>query len=294
MPSQEAPTDRTFLQEGWFILFGDIDAPDRPTNDQWGMWLKFFGIQPAICLELWVRVSRNDDLPSGAFPKHLLWALYFLRCYDEEEKATVFLKVDRKTIRKWTHPIVKGISDLTLDLIDWQKRFEGTTPATGHYAYVDCTSCRIWEPRKPFSSGWSSKKHGKKAGLTYELCTCIATGFIVWTNGPFPAGDWPDKKIFDRNLILEIQRGEKLLADSGYTGRETYVTISNRFETDPIKKRIKARHEQVNGWMKQWHVLADVFRHDRTYHYNCFQAVACITQIEMETGFKVVYPIVTL
>jgi hypothetical protein len=32
------------------------------------------------------RVSRNDDLPSGAFPKHLLWALYFLRCYDEEGK----------------------------------------------------------------------------------------------------------------------------------------------------------------------------------------------------------------
>jgi hypothetical protein len=53
------------------------------------------------------------------------------------------------------------------------------------------SECHIWEPRKPLSSGWSSKKHGGKAGLTYELCTCIATGFMVWTNGPFPAGDWP-------------------------------------------------------------------------------------------------------
>jgi hypothetical protein len=25
--SQEAPTGRTFLQEGWFIFFGDMDAP---------------------------------------------------------------------------------------------------------------------------------------------------------------------------------------------------------------------------------------------------------------------------
>jgi hypothetical protein len=83
----------------------------------------------------------------------------------------------------------------------------------------------------------------KKAGLNYRLCTCIATGFNVWTNGPFPPGDWPDGKIFDRNLILEIQNGEKLLTDSGYSGRETYFIVSNRFETDRTKNRIKARHE---------------------------------------------------
>jgi hypothetical protein len=53
------------------------------------------------------------------------------RSYDEEEKVAIFLKVDCKTIRKWTHPIVKGLSDLTSDLIDWQRRFEGTTLATG-------------------------------------------------------------------------------------------------------------------------------------------------------------------
>ena len=86
MSPQEAPTSRTFLQEGWFILFGDRDAPNRPTSDQWGIWVNFFWVRLAICLELWVRVGRNDDLPVGALPKHLLWALYFLRCYDEEEK----------------------------------------------------------------------------------------------------------------------------------------------------------------------------------------------------------------
>jgi hypothetical protein len=221
-----------------------------------------------------------------------MWGLYFLRCYDEEYKEEVFLRADRKTIRKWVFPIVKFISDLGLDLIDWQRRLEGETTLPGHFAYVDCSAFRTWEKRKPFSSGWSSFKHGKKAGLNYEMCTCIATGFIVWSNGPFPAGDWPDKKIFDRNLILEIERGEKVLADSGYSGREAYVTVTGRMESDPIKKRIKARHEQVNGWMKTWKVLADTFRHDKQLHFRCFHAVAVITQIEMETGFKVVYPIV--
>lgn len=148
------------------------------------------------------------------------------------------------------------------------------------------------EERQPFSKGWSSIKHGKKAGVNYELVTCIATGFIVWANGPFPAGEWPDKKIFDRNLILELIEGEKILADSGYSGRELYVTVSTRYEIDPVLKRIKARHEQVNGWMKAWKVLANRFRHDKQLHYRCYHAVAVITQIEMETGYKVNYPLI--
>jgi DDE superfamily endonuclease len=267
-------------------------APMVLSEEDQGTWVSLFGSEPAICLELWIRLRRNDDLPDNAEPKHLMWALYFLRCYDQEHKERAFLGADRKTIRKYVRPIVKGLSGLCIDLIDWERRKEGATPIPGHYAYVDCTACRTEEERKPFSSGWSSVKHGKKAGLNYELCTCIATGFIVWINGPYPAGDWSDKKIFDRELLLRIERGERVLADSGYTGRDTYVTVTGRTETDPVKKRIKARHEQVNGWMKTWKCLSDTFRHEKTFHYNCYHAVAAITQIEMETGFKSVYLLV--
>jgi hypothetical protein len=49
MPSQEAPTGRTFLQEGWFIFFGDMDAPtEHPTNNQCGTWLKFLELQATM------------------------------------------------------------------------------------------------------------------------------------------------------------------------------------------------------------------------------------------------------
>jgi hypothetical protein len=70
--------------------------------------------------------------------------------------------------------------------------------------------------------------------LNYDLCTSIETGFFVWPNGPFPAGGWPDRKIFDRNLIMETARGEKLLADSGYSGRETYISLTGCMERDPM------------------------------------------------------------
>ena len=42
---------------------------------------------------------------------------------------------------------------------------------------VDEVDFRIREPI-PFSSKWFSHK--------------MQTGWIVWVNGPFPAGDWPD------------------------------------------------------------------------------------------------------
>jgi hypothetical protein len=80
MPSQEAPTGRTFLQEGWFIFFGDMDAPtEHPTNNQCGTWLKFFGI------------ASNDDLPSGGFPKHFLHGrCTFLDTTTRREKRQYF------------------------------------------------------------------------------------------------------------------------------------------------------------------------------------------------------------
>ena len=109
------------------------------------------------------------------------------------------------------------------------------SPLNGILAVIDCTCCPLLEPRKQFSAGRSAHKFGKNAGVNYEVAQCLATGMIVWTNGPYPAGDYPDKDIFDRELILMLDEGERVLADSGYTGRDTYITVSNMCEQDPIK-----------------------------------------------------------
>jgi hypothetical protein len=58
----------------------------------------------------------------------------------------------------------------------------------------------------------SHKSQG--AGYRYEMGVCIQTGDIVWVNGPFKCGDWPDINIFRCGLKGRLAPGEKVEADS--------------------------------------------------------------------------------
>ena len=54
--------------------------------------------------------------------------------------------------------------------------------------------------------------------MAYELVSNIMTGDIVAFNGPFPAGEWPDLKIFRNKTRQRLTPGEKVLGDLGYQG----------------------------------------------------------------------------
>ena len=56
----------------------------------------------------------------------------------------------------------------------------------------------------PFYSGWYSHKF-KVAGIRYEEAVSINGGDIVWTNGLFCTGNWPD-------ISLTMVRGLKQIA----------------------------------------------------------------------------------
>ena len=43
-------------------------------------------------------------------------------------------------------------------------------------------------------------------------------------NGPFPAGEWSDIKIFRNQTRKHLGPGEKVLADLGYQGDEKVIT----------------------------------------------------------------------
>ena len=79
---------------------------------------------------------------------------------------------------------------------------------------VDGTDFCINEP-KPFWPGWKSFKFNGP-GVCYEVALCICTGDIVWINGPFPCGQWPDLKIVRHALMGVLLDGEKAEADMGY------------------------------------------------------------------------------
>lgn len=82
---------------------------------------------------------------------------------------------------------------------------------------VDGTDFRIEQPTE-FSKRWYSHKF-KGPGLRYEVALSILGGDIVWTNGPFPCGSWPDISIFRAGLIDELRPMEMVEADKGYRGQ---------------------------------------------------------------------------
>jgi hypothetical protein len=81
-----------------------------------------------VCSEVWnlINPSETEEL-EGAHPKHLLWALLFLKCYCTMPILTrVVGGVDEKTFRKWTWVFVAAVAGLKPRVVSF---------------LVDCCSC---------------------------------------------------------------------------------------------------------------------------------------------------------
>ena len=73
-----------------------------------------FGINPLICRHVWNLIANSPksiNVPT-ARPKHLLWALLFLKQYNSTELNAAITGADKKTFRKWTWIFVTLMSDL--------------------------------------------------------------------------------------------------------------------------------------------------------------------------------------
>ncbi len=145
---------------------------------------------------------------------------------------------------------------------------------------MDGTDFKIEEPT-PFSTKWFSHKF-KGPGLRYEVGICIRTGHMIWINGGFPCGDYPDIKVAREAFVSFLDRGEKALTDKGYRD-DNFFVIPN-LKNKKLHRRIMSRHETVNRRMKQFQALKQVFRHNIDKHTMVFNAVANLTQIMIENG----------
>lgn len=168
--------------------------------------------------------------------------------------------------------------------IDWDNRFIGTEGSHNQcLVTVDGTDCRIFEPR-PFDRIWYSHKF-RGPGLRYEIAVSIAKGRIVWINGPFPCGAWPDAKIFNTGLVELLSEGEMVVADRGYKGAAGAQTpLRDNSITDKLQAECRARHETVNARLKQFRILSHVFRHNKIKHHDVFFACANLTELMLCNG----------
>ena len=61
-----------------------------------GRFRALFGVAPTVCAEAWELVHRK--LPRNAHPKHLLWALLFLKVYATEHTNSILTGADEKNL----------------------------------------------------------------------------------------------------------------------------------------------------------------------------------------------------
>jgi len=151
---------------------------------------------------------------------------------------------------------------------------------------VDGVDCSIQEPRRFPSREWFSKKYNGP-GLTYELGIAIHSNRLVWIKGPHRSGSGTDLTRYKapNGLKSKIPAGKKVIADRIY--KDPTCSVRNRLDSPQVKdfkRRARARHENFNGRLKIFEVLANKFRHGFQKHKECFEAVCVITQYELEHG----------
>ena len=159
----------------------------------------------------------------------------------------------------------------------------GCPPGAKCLTSVDGTDCRIREP-VPFNKKWYSHKFNGPA-VRYEVTVSTYTGYIVWINGPFAAGEWPDARIIKDSFIGHMCQDELFIADSGYAGIDFCVTQGPWGHV--VNKQIaniRARHETINRKFKEYKAIGDRSRHSPQQHGLLIRTVANLVQLRLQTS----------
>jgi hypothetical protein len=107
--------------------------------------------------------------------------------------------------------------------IDWNDRFENFKPGNCAAVTVDCTDFHVLETY-PFEKGlWLFNR----PGLRYEIGVCIATGLIVWLNGPYLPQQMNDLSIFQHRMMWALTDGEWIVGDQGYHDGDSLSSQNN-------------------------------------------------------------------
>ena len=78
---------------------------------------EFFGAPIHVVEIVWELIKRDSLLPEGGRPKHLLWALHFLKVYPKQSPGCSAVgasagAVDPKTHRKWVWAFIDAVANL--------------------------------------------------------------------------------------------------------------------------------------------------------------------------------------
>ena len=109
---------------------------------------------------LWNRIIAHDQSETSGNPKHLLWALVFLKVYSTEEiHCSIVGWPSAKLFSKWSWYFVQRILELKDEKISLENCFDGLGDVVGSnfFISIDGTDCPVFEPW-PFSKKMYSHK----------------------------------------------------------------------------------------------------------------------------------------
>ena len=139
----------------------------------------------------------------------------------------------------------------------------------------------------------------------YEFCLSLHEPKIVWAEGPvvpsyadismFRGGKSDeDVEEWDKSaLYFQIPEGKRVIADGGYAGEPTKITISSNEHPAAMKKFIadaKARQETFHTRLKFFKILGNRFRHGKNtaekmkLHKMAVDICCIIVQYDYENG----------
>ena len=88
-----------------------IDRVQDPNPNQDRIFRSQFGISWFVCEDVWMML--NGHWPnSKREPKHLLWALLFMKVYRNEATCCRLVGTSIKTYRKWVWELLDAVADL--------------------------------------------------------------------------------------------------------------------------------------------------------------------------------------
>ena len=90
----------SFLKLG-LSLFSEAARSDRSHATQNQHFNASCGVHPTVCVIVWGEFKQFMLVEDACKPKHLLWALIFLKTYTIKSSLAVAIGVDEKTLQKW-------------------------------------------------------------------------------------------------------------------------------------------------------------------------------------------------
>lgn len=95
--------------ESFELLAPSVFGKERRLSDD--RYRCLFGCSPLLCSKLWLLLESDDAaMQFGVKPKHLLWALLFLKLYLPFRASAPMVGCSEKTFQKWVWAVIETLS----------------------------------------------------------------------------------------------------------------------------------------------------------------------------------------